>query len=94
MAGLFESPLTKQTGGTTTSPKPRRVKFVMVRGFNLLPTILTLLDSNEEAYQGIEKHMFYCICRFLALNTQLILLFDGPIQRREDARGVFFHEAS
>ncbi|KAI4617579.1 uncharacterized protein J4E87_008215 [Alternaria ethzedia] len=34
--------------------------------------------SNEYAYQGIEKAMFYRICRLLTLNIQLIFVFDGP----------------
>jgi Holliday junction resolvase YEN1 len=34
--------------------------------------------SNEPAYQGIEKHMFYRICRILTLNIQLVFVFDGP----------------
>jgi Holliday junction resolvase YEN1 len=40
--------------------------------------MLTQLESNGEAYQGIEKHMFYHICRFRALNIQLLFEFDGP----------------
>ncbi|KAG9191058.1 holliday junction resolvase YEN1 [Alternaria panax] len=34
--------------------------------------------SNEYAFQGIEKAMFYRICRLLTLNIQLIFVFDGP----------------
>jgi Holliday junction resolvase YEN1 len=34
--------------------------------------------SNEQAFQGIEKAMFYRICRLLTLNIQLIFVFDGP----------------
>ncbi|KAF2646474.1 PIN domain-like protein [Massarina eburnea CBS 473.64] len=34
--------------------------------------------SNEPAFQGIEKSMFYRICRILTLNIQLLFVFDGP----------------
>ncbi|KAI2484028.1 XPG-I multi-domain protein [Pyrenophora tritici-repentis] len=34
--------------------------------------------SNQHAFQGIEKAMFYRICHFLTLNIQLIFVFDGP----------------
>ncbi|KAF2438962.1 PIN domain-like protein [Karstenula rhodostoma CBS 690.94] len=34
--------------------------------------------SNEPAFQGIEKSMFYRICRLLTLNVQLLFVFDGP----------------
>lgn len=34
--------------------------------------------SNEPAYQGIEKSIFYRICRLLTLNVQLLFVFDGP----------------
>ncbi|KAH6875952.1 hypothetical protein BKA58DRAFT_132119 [Alternaria rosae] len=34
--------------------------------------------SSEYAYQGIEKAMFYRICRLLTLNIQLVFVFDGP----------------
>ncbi|CAN9268483.1 unnamed protein product [Alternaria alternata] len=34
--------------------------------------------SNEYAFQGIEKAMFYRICRLLTLDIQLIFVFDGP----------------
>jgi Holliday junction resolvase YEN1 len=39
---------------------------------------LTGPASNEQAFQGIEKAMFYRICRLLTLNIQLIVVFDGP----------------
>ncbi|KAF1846993.1 uncharacterized protein K460DRAFT_352184 [Cucurbitaria berberidis CBS 394.84] len=65
MAGPSESPLMRQTGASTISPKPRYTLSVMVA-------------SNEAAFQGIEKAMFYRICRLLTLNIQLIFVFDGP----------------
>ncbi|USP82050.1 hypothetical protein yc1106_09324 [Curvularia clavata] len=34
--------------------------------------------SNQQAFQGIEKAMFYRLCRLLTLNIQLIFVFDGP----------------
>ncbi|KNG46629.1 beta-lactamase-like protein [Stemphylium lycopersici] len=34
--------------------------------------------SNQQAFQGIEKAMFYRICRLLTLKIQLIFVFDGP----------------
>ncbi|KAJ4290342.1 hypothetical protein N0V90_010558 [Kalmusia sp. IMI 367209] len=34
-------------------------------------------SSNQPAFQGIEKSMFYRICRLLALNIQLLFVFDG-----------------
>ncbi|KAF1830088.1 hypothetical protein BDW02DRAFT_116872 [Decorospora gaudefroyi] len=34
--------------------------------------------SKEAAFQGIEKAMFYRICRLLTLGIQLIVVFDGP----------------
>ncbi|KAF1970604.1 PIN domain-like protein [Bimuria novae-zelandiae CBS 107.79] len=34
--------------------------------------------SNEPAFQGIEKSVFYRICRLLTLNVQLLFVFDGP----------------
>jgi Holliday junction resolvase YEN1 len=34
--------------------------------------------SNQPAFQGIEKAIFYRICRFLTLNIQLLFIFDGP----------------
>ena len=41
-------------------------------------TILIRAASNEPAFQGIEKAMFYRICKLLTLNIQLIFVFDGP----------------
>ncbi|KAF2743540.1 hypothetical protein M011DRAFT_410403, partial [Sporormia fimetaria CBS 119925] len=41
--------------------------------------------SNQPAYRGIEKTMFYRICGFLSLNIQLLFVFDG--QRRPWKRG-------
>lgn len=35
-------------------------------------------ESNEPAFQGIEKSIFYRLCRLLALNVQLLFIFDGP----------------
>ncbi|XPS70041.1 hypothetical protein M3J07_002278 [Ascochyta lentis] len=35
-------------------------------------------SSNEPAFQGIEKAMFYRICKLSTLNIQLIFVFDGP----------------
>ncbi|KAH6642090.1 hypothetical protein C7974DRAFT_94997 [Boeremia exigua] len=35
-------------------------------------------SSNEPAFQGIEKAIFYRICKLLTLNIQLIFVFDGP----------------
>ncbi|ORY17070.1 hypothetical protein BCR34DRAFT_583837 [Clohesyomyces aquaticus] len=34
--------------------------------------------SGEPAFQGIEKQMFYRLCRVLRLNIHLIFVFDGP----------------
>ncbi|KZM26499.1 uncharacterized protein EKO05_0005424 [Ascochyta rabiei] len=35
-------------------------------------------SSNEPAFQGIEKAMFYRICKLSTLNIQLLFVFDGP----------------
>lgn len=40
--------------------------------------MLICVASNEPAFQGIEKAMFYRICRLLTLNIQLVFVFDGP----------------
>ncbi|PSN65968.1 PIN domain-like protein [Corynespora cassiicola Philippines] len=34
--------------------------------------------SNEPAFQGIEKAVFWRICRLLTYNVQLLFVFDGP----------------
>ncbi|KAF3053788.1 hypothetical protein E8E11_007057 [Didymella keratinophila] len=35
-------------------------------------------SSGEQAFQGIEKAMFWRICKLLTLNIQLVVVFDGP----------------
>ncbi|CAA9959737.1 hypothetical protein PTMSG1_03145 [Pyrenophora teres f. maculata] len=47
---------------------------------NLTPQqVYTIREkSNQHACQGIEKAMFYRICRLRTLNIQLIFVFDGP----------------
>jgi Holliday junction resolvase YEN1 len=45
---------------------------------DLFSTMLTRSASDQPAFQGIEKAMFYRICRFLTLNIQLVFVFDGP----------------
>ncbi|KAF3042994.1 hypothetical protein E8E12_009886 [Didymella heteroderae] len=35
-------------------------------------------SSREQVFQGIEKAMFWRICKLLTLNIQLIVVFDGP----------------
>jgi Holliday junction resolvase YEN1 len=40
--------------------------------------MLIYTASNEPAFQGIEKAIFYRICKLLTLNIQLIFVFDGP----------------
>ncbi|KAJ8111400.1 hypothetical protein OPT61_g5997 [Boeremia exigua] len=43
------------------------------------PQVFQIRDSsNQPAFQGIEKAMFYRICKLLTLNIQLIFVFDGP----------------
>jgi Holliday junction resolvase YEN1 len=57
--------------------------------------LLTSAASNEQAFQGIEKAMFYRICRLLTLNIQLIFVFDGagrPWKRGERGRGNIDYE--
>ncbi|KAF5846475.1 hypothetical protein GGP41_003853 [Bipolaris sorokiniana] len=47
---------------------------------NLTPQqVYAIRDAtNQHAFQGIEKAMFYRLCRLLTLNIQLIFVFDGP----------------
>lgn len=40
--------------------------------------MLTSVESNQPAFQGIEKNIFRRICRLLTRNIQLIFVFDGP----------------
>jgi Holliday junction resolvase YEN1 len=44
-----------------------------------MPQVYAIREkSNQLAYQGIEKTMFYRICRLLTLNIRLLFVFDGP----------------
>ncbi|EUC30612.1 hypothetical protein COCCADRAFT_39193 [Bipolaris zeicola 26-R-13] len=57
---------------------------------NLTPQqVYAIRDAtNQHAFQGIEKAMFYRLCRFLTLNIQLIFVFDGPGRPwKRDKRG-------
>ncbi|KAF2004232.1 hypothetical protein P154DRAFT_572268 [Amniculicola lignicola CBS 123094] len=47
--------------------------------------VYAIRESSNKPYQGIEKTMFYRICRLLSLNIQLLFVFDGP--RRPWKRG-------
>ncbi|KAF2703378.1 hypothetical protein K504DRAFT_507948 [Pleomassaria siparia CBS 279.74] len=40
--------------------------------------VYIIRDKSDQAFQGIEKSMFYRICRLLTLNIQLLFVFDGP----------------
>ena len=35
-------------------------------------------EKSDQPFEGIEKAIFYRICRFLTLNIQLLFVFDGP----------------
>ncbi|EUC46287.1 hypothetical protein COCMIDRAFT_36119 [Bipolaris oryzae ATCC 44560] len=47
---------------------------------NLTPQqVYAIRDAtNQHAFQGVEKAMFYRLCRLLTLNIQLVFVFDGP----------------
>ncbi|KAF2796029.1 PIN domain-like protein, partial [Melanomma pulvis-pyrius CBS 109.77] len=46
-------------------------------------------ETSTEAFQGIQKNMFYRICRLLTLNIHLLFVFDGPrpLVKRGKRRG-------
>ncbi|KAF2111403.1 hypothetical protein BDV96DRAFT_582094 [Lophiotrema nucula] len=40
--------------------------------------VFIIREKSDKPYQGIEKTMFYRICRWLSMNIQPFFVFDGP----------------
>jgi Holliday junction resolvase YEN1 len=60
----------------SNEPISRKVRTTMPSTVIALLTMFPL--ASDEAYQGIDKNIFYRICKLLTLNIQFIFVFDGP----------------